>query len=94
VSSRRYKTGIRSIGALADRVQRLRPVSFRYRTGPESRQYGLIAEEVAKVFPELVVRGRDGTVETVAYQLLPPLLLAELQRQERRIERLDARLRR
>jgi hypothetical protein len=43
---------------------------------------------------KLVVRGRDGKVETVAYQLLPPLLLAELQRQERRIERLEARLRR
>jgi hypothetical protein len=47
---------------------------------------------VAKVFPELVVRGRDGKIETVAYQLLLPLMPAEMQRMERRIERLEARL--
>jgi hypothetical protein len=60
--------------------------------GTRPLQYGLIAEEVAKVFPELVVRGRDGKIETVAYQLLLPLMPAEMQRMERRIERLEARL--
>lgn len=45
-------------------------------------QYGLIAEEVEKVVPELVVYGADGKVETVAYQMLPAmLLLNEVQKQ-------------
>lgn len=75
---------------------RLRPVSFLYKRtyAPHSgRQYGLIAEEVAKVFPNLVVNGRDGKPYTVAYQQLPVLLLAQLQHQQRHIDRLEAKVR-
>jgi hypothetical protein len=46
-------------------------------------QYGLIAENVAEVAPDLVVRGADGQPDTVRCRFLPPLLLAELQRLER-----------
>ena len=46
-------------------------------------QYGLIAEEVAETFPELLVRDADGRPQTVRYHLLTPLLLAEVQRLER-----------
>jgi hypothetical protein len=55
-------------------------------------QYGLIAEEVAGVFPELVVFDEEGRSETVKYHLLAPLLLHELQRAERRLEELSERM--
>jgi hypothetical protein len=82
VSSRRYKTDIRDMGAASEGLFRLRPVTFRYKgTGDPSRDYGLIAEEVAEVYPDLVVRNARGQVETVLYDQLPVLLLNELQKQ-------------
>lgn len=48
-------------------------------------QYGLVAEEVAEVYPELVARHRNGEVETVMYQFLAPMLLNEVQLQHRTI---------
>jgi len=66
-------------------LMRLRPVTSRYtqayEDGSEPLQYGLIAEEVAEIYPDLVARTADGQVETVKYQLLDPMLLNELQRQ-------------
>ena len=60
---------------------------FTYKTlfadGRAPVQYGLIAEEVQAVMPELVAYGKDGQVETVKYHVLPTLLLAEVQRLER-----------
>ena len=53
-------------------------------------QYGLIAEEVAEVHPDLVVYSRTGEVETVQYHKLVPMLLNELQKQHRRIDALQA----
>src|SRR5262249_31403607 len=65
-SSARYKRDIHSMGTRSQGVLRLRPVTFRYTHDPQGgRQYGLIAEEVAKVYPELVVRSVDGRVESV-----------------------------
>lgn len=61
-------------------------MSFRYKPDLDPTglaQYGLIAEEVAEVYPELVVSGRDGRPEAVRYQLLDPLLLSEVQKQRR-----------
>lgn len=49
-------------------------------------QYGLIAEEVAAVYPELVVRGAKGEVETLQYHGLVPMLLNEVQRQQQKLE--------
>ncbi len=84
-SSRRYKEDIRSMGDTSDRLLKLRPVTFRYKqpdeNGQRPEQYGLIAEEVAKVMPELVIYNEKGQPETVAYQTLTPLLLNELQRE-------------
>ncbi len=50
------------------------------------QQYGLIAEEVQEVFPELVAQDADGNPYTVKYHILPALLLNELQRQHAAIE--------
>jgi hypothetical protein len=49
-------------------------------------QYGLIAEEVAEVYPELVAHGNDGQVQSIMYQFLAPMLLNEVQKQRREIE--------
>ena len=87
-SSIRYKEDVHSMGSVSDRVLKLRPVTFRYKQpdedGSKPEQYGLIAEEVAKVMPELVVYNVAGQPETVAYQTLTPLLLNELQRERQR----------
>ena len=94
-SSRRYKDEIEDMGAASRGLMDLRPVTFHYRepgsNGPRPRQFGLIAEEVAEVFPELVVL-RDGRPETVRYELLSSILLNEVQQQRRRLEDLEARL--
>src|SRR5262245_16370911 len=55
------------------------------------QQYGLIAEEVAEVYPELVTKGADGKVESVQYHQLISLLLNEVQRQQQEIAELKAR---
>jgi hypothetical protein len=89
-SSAALKTDIHALGATADRVLGLRPVSYRYKTpaaqGANAPQYGLIAEQVAKQFPALVQRAADGKPSGVYYQELPVLLLAQAQQQQRRID--------
>jgi trimeric autotransporter adhesin len=95
-SSRRYKEDIQDMGAASDGLMRLRPVTFRYKKpftdGSQPMQYGLIAEEVAEVYPDLVARSADGQIETVKYQLLDPMLLNELQKQKEQIRSLEERL--
>ena len=96
-SSRRYKEDIQSMGASSDRLLKLRPVTFRYKEpdekGQKPEQFGLIAEEVAQVMPELVVYNGMGQPETVAYQTLAPLLLNELQREHKRADERVSELR-
>jgi hypothetical protein len=83
-SSERYKTSIEPMGATTEKLARLRPVTFHLKTDPEGAvQYGLIAEEVEHVYPELVIRGADGRIEGVRYDELAPMLLNELQQQRR-----------
>lgn len=87
-SSRSAKQDIREIGELSERLMELKPVAFRYRKHVRrdphtARQFGLIAEEVAEVFPELVVYDAEDRPATVKYHLLSSLLLNELQKQHR-----------
>ena len=64
-------------------------MTFRYTHDAQRvRQYGLIAEEVATVYPELVTRTATGEVQAVRYQELIPLLLNELQRQQQELAEL------
>jgi hypothetical protein len=69
------------------RLHFLNPQRFFYKpeydAGSKQVQFGLIAEEVATTFPELVARDEEGRPWTVRYHLLTPLLLAEVQRLER-----------
>jgi hypothetical protein len=86
-SSARYKEDIQDMGVASERLFQLRPVTFRYKepyeNGEKPLDYGLIAEEVAQVFPELVVYNDEGQPETVKYRLLSTMLLNELQKNRR-----------
>ena len=58
-------------------------MSFHLKTEPDGAlQYGLIAEEVDKVYPELVIRDNDGRVQGVRYDELAPMLLNEVQKEQ------------
>ncbi len=85
VSSRRFKEQIANMGESSSRLFQLRPVTFFYKPqyddGSHTLQYGLIAEEVAKVYPDMVAYDKDGAPYTVKYQYLAPMLLNELQKQ-------------
>jgi hypothetical protein len=86
-SSARVKDDIQDMGEATERLLKLRPVTFRNKAQPEGRtQFGLIAEEVEKVMPELVVCSSSGEVETVLYHEMPAMLLNELQKQQREIQ--------
>ena len=95
-SSRRFKEDIRSMGDASRGLMQLRPVVFRYKMpfedGSQPVQFGLIAEEVAQVYPDLVAHSADGQIETVKYQVLDSMLLNELQRQEREIDSQSAQI--
>jgi len=81
-SSARYKRDIHDMGDASAKLLKLRPVTFRYKEDPTGTiQYGLVAEEVERVYPELVSYGADGKVEAVQYSELTGMLLNELQKQ-------------
>jgi len=92
-SSRAVKEEIQSMGNISERLMALRPVTFRYKQadedGSKPMQFGLIAEEVAETFPELVVYDEEGEPETVSYHLLATLLLNEFQKEHIRVTELQ-----
>ena len=94
LSSRRVKQDIRDMGDTTGTIMGLRPVRFHYKahgsSGPE--QYGLVAEEVAAVAPDLVARNGDGEIETVFYDKVNAMLLNEVQKQHGQIQKLQERL--
>ncbi|MGH9779704.1 MAG: tail fiber domain-containing protein, partial [Candidatus Acidiferrales bacterium] len=96
VSTQRAKEDIDDMGEVSAGLLQLRPVVFRYKkaaaNGSKPLQYGLIAEEVAEVMPELVVYNADGQPQTVQYHVLPALLLNELQRQQAQVHRQEGEL--
>ena len=95
-SSRRFKEDVADMGGASHNLMRLRPVTYRYKEpfadGSKPIQYGLIAEEVAEVYPELVAHSADGQIETVKYQVLDSMLLNEVQRQQAEIAAQKAQL--
>ena len=90
-SAKRYKDDIQGLPTMKAALMQLRPVSFTYKTDPNNIvQYGLIAEEVERVLPELVAYNKEKQPETVAYQILPTLLLNEYQDHEKRLAAIEA----
>ncbi len=84
-SSRRFKEQIADMGDTSSKLFQLRPVTFLYKPeyddGSHTLQYGLIAEEVAKLYPEMVEYDKDGQPSSLKYQALTPMLLNEVQKQ-------------
>jgi hypothetical protein len=87
-SSRRFKDQISDMGDSSSKLFQLRPVTFLYKpqydAGSHELQYGLIAEEVAKLYPEMVGYDKEGQPSSIKYQLLTPMLLNEVQKQAAR----------
>lgn len=80
------------MASYSEDIYKLRPVTFNYKNDESKRNVsGLIAEEVEKVMPQLVAY-QDGELLTVHYHDLPTLLLNELQKLEKRVAELEARL--
>jgi hypothetical protein len=72
-------------------ILQLKPVTFQYRNDNTSTpQFGLIAEEVAEVNPDLVVRDKDGEIYTVRYEAVHAMLLNELLKEHRTVNELRA----
>lgn len=91
-SSKRYKQDIVDMLDHTANLAKLRPVIFRYK--PEiqksgAKQYGLIAEEVAEVYPDLVVYNKDNEPESVKYHVLNVMLLNELNKLVKKQEEQD-----
>ena len=77
-SSARFKKDIKPMDKASEAILALKPVSFQYRSDPKgTRQFGLIAEEVAKVNPDLVTRDRNGEIYSVRYEAVNAMLLNE-----------------
>jgi hypothetical protein len=93
LSSRRFKEQITDMGDTSSKLLQLHPVNFFYKPeyddGSHMLQYGLIAEEVADVYPEMVARDKDGQILSVKYQSLAPMLLNEAQKHDARIQQLE-----
>ena len=92
-SSERFKEHIQPMGSASESILGLRPVAFRYRAevDPESApQFGLVAEQVAKINPDLVVRDDAGRPYAVRYEAVNAMLLNEFLKEHQRVETLQA----
>jgi hypothetical protein len=88
-SSARFKDDIQPMKDASDVLLSLQPVTFRYKKELDSLgtpQFGLVAEEVAKVDPDLVVRDESGTPYTVRYEAVNAMLLNEFLKEHRKVE--------
>jgi hypothetical protein len=86
-SSRRFKTDITPIDKASESIFALKPVRFRYKVHSDTTpQFGLIAEEVAGVNPDLVIYDADGKPYTVRYDAVNAMLLNEFLKEHRRNE--------
>jgi hypothetical protein len=92
-SSERYKTAVEPMGTKTEKLSQLRPVSFHLKSDPTGDvQYGLIAEDVAKDYPELVNRDSNGQIDGVRYDELAPMLLNEMQKEQATVAAQAARI--
>ena len=89
LSSRRFKEEIKPMDKASEAILALKPVTFRYKNELDPNvhpQFGLIAEEVAKVNPDLVVRDKDGETYTVRYEAVNAMLLNEFLKEHRTVK--------
>jgi hypothetical protein len=87
VSSERFKKDIATMDKASEVLLSLRPVTFHYKTDPkDTPQFGLIAEEVAKVNPALVLPDKEGKPYSVRYDAVNAMLLNEFLKEHKRVE--------
>jgi uncharacterized coiled-coil protein SlyX len=90
-SSRRFKKKITPMYTASEAILGLRPVTFHYKSdNTGTLQFGLIAEEVAEVNPDLVVRDENGEIYTVRYDAVNAMLLNEFLKEHRTVQELQA----
>ncbi len=91
-SSRRFKEKIQLMGRASEALLALKPVTFRYKKEIDpggTSQFGLVAEEVEKVNPDLVARDADGKPYTVRYEAVNAMLLNEFLNEHKKVEALE-----
>ena len=94
-SSARFKEAIKPMDKASEAILSLQPVTFRYKQelDPDGiPQFGLVAEQVEKVNPDLVVRAEDGKVMAVRYEAVNAMLLNEFLKEHQKVQSLEAKL--
>ena len=94
-SSARFKDEIKPMDKASEALLKLKPVTFRYKEelDPEKiPQFGLIAEDVEKVNPDLIVRDEEGKISSVRYEAVNAMLLNEFLKEHHKVEEQEARL--
>jgi len=89
VSSERFKDAVKPMDKASEAILALRPVTFRYKPELDSEgipQFGLVAEQVEKVNPDLVARDAQGKLYTVRYDAVNAMLLNEFLKEHRKVE--------
>jgi hypothetical protein len=92
-SSRRFKDGIKPMDKVSEAILALKPVTFRYKKEIDSKgipQFGLVAEDVEKVNPDLIVRDKEGKPYSVRYDQVNAMLLNEFLKEHRKVEEQQA----
>jgi hypothetical protein len=94
-SSERFKHAIKPMGSASEALLSLRPVTFRYKKNIDRKgapQFGLVAEDVEKVNPDLVVRDKHGQICAVRYEAVNAMLLNEFLKEHRKVDEKDHKL--
>jgi hypothetical protein len=92
-SSRRFKDEIKPMDQASETILELKPVTFHYKKELDPQgipQFGLVAEDVEKVNPDLVVRDKEGKVNTVRYEAVNAMLLNEFLKEHRKVQELKS----
>ena len=93
ISSRRFKEEIKPMEDVSEVLFALKPVTFRYKQELDPNgipQFGLVAEDVEEVNPDLVVRDKEGKVNTVRYEAVNAMLLNEFLKEHRKVQEQEA----
>ena len=92
-SSVRFKEDIKPMDKASEAIHALKPVTFRYKKEIDAErapQFGLVAEEVEKINPDLVMRDAEGKVYTVRYEAVNTMLLNEFLKEHKKVEQLES----
>jgi trimeric autotransporter adhesin len=93
LSSARFKQDVKSMDNVSEALFSLKPITFRYKKELDPKgtlQFGLMAEDVVKVVPDLVKRDRDGKLQTVRYDHVNAMLLNEFLKEHRKVQEQEA----